>query len=654
MPLSGLINSGNACKWFSKRWLGIWLVEEMPFYIPKPGRVLFYKLFLPSLSFCSTLGLYFILVFKVSEIRAYLYMVPEERFVLVIVGAAVFFYLTLLGWRSKFSGESIGPQFFKNSIQPFLMALAIICFTIPIIQSWTTHLNNGEGLVSGYLPWSDAYNYFCGSVNLLETGKLDIWNQRRPLSAVFFSTILFLTNYSFSIALLAQGAIMGVVTYCASKEISKDFGPCAGIFFFTFLFGFGCHYIYTTLSESLGLILGTVAFIFLWRGIRQNEKISSAIGIGILTLALITRAGPMFLLPILFFGIGFIFREKHFISGSFILFCLIAVMAGFGYNYLILKIYGTGENLPLSNFSSTLYGLVQGGKGWGQAYNDFGYLGLSDGEFAKYVYKKSLDIFFQHPEQIIIGLLKGYLDYYQQHKIVFDGFNIFFGFIPVGSGSASILSTLGLPFAVYYFIFHREKRPFGQLVLFSWIGIVISLPFIYTDGGRRVLAASVPLMAVPGALGIGFCISKFFSLFNFINRDSIPNMTPKNYSKPLIAIFLTALLISVIIPKLINMVNKKPAIPRFISLDRKALRLVEQGNLNLYLEILPEKDLSYSFAPLIKIGDFLRSKKNSPGIGTLFDGIKGYDKICFGRNQNGQFGYVIVNHNLLPAISKSK
>lgn len=64
------------------------------------------------------------------------------------------------------------------------------------------------------------------------------------------------------------------------------------------------------LSESLGLILGTIAFIFLWRGIRQEKKSITSIGMGFLSLALITRASPFLLLPMLSLGIGFYFRKK--------------------------------------------------------------------------------------------------------------------------------------------------------------------------------------------------------------------------------------------------------------------------------------------------------------------------------------------------------
>lgn len=139
-----------------------------------------------------------------------------------------------------------------------------------------------------------------------------------------------------------------------------------------------------------------------------------------------------------------------------------------------MTIYGTGENIPFSNFSSTIYGIVQGGKGWGQAYNDFSSLGLSEGALAKHIYKKSLEVFIHSPHQLVYGLLKGYWDFYQQHTIRLFGVNVFMGFIPAGSGLVSILSTIGLPFALVLFLIDPKHRPLGQLLLFAWIGVVLS------------------------------------------------------------------------------------------------------------------------------------------------------------------------------------
>lgn len=159
--------------------------------IPISGRELFFEFFLPVFTFISIPGLFYVLLFNTSFFLPYLSVWPEERLVYLILGAFGGGYIFWRILKDKIYNYINYLHVLSHSLQAALLAIALICFIVPIIQAWTTNLSNGEGHISGYLPWSDAYNYLCGAVDLLESGKLDVWNQRRPFTAIFFATLFF-------------------------------------------------------------------------------------------------------------------------------------------------------------------------------------------------------------------------------------------------------------------------------------------------------------------------------------------------------------------------------------------------------------------------------------------------------------------------------
>lgn len=160
-------------------------------------------------------------------------------------------------------------------------------------------------------------------------------------------------------------------------------------------------------------------------------------------------------------------------------------------------------------------------------------------------------------------------------------------------------------------------------------------------------------MAVPGALGIAFAVSKWCS-GSPVPKVPLAGRSKRIIAQPLLIISLFVLLFSFFLPLFFPGFNKKPVASRFYTLEGKLIREVEKGSINLYLRIIPDNGIWYSFAPIMRIGDFLGTKMNSLDIGTLYNDIKENNEIIFGRNQMNQLGYFIKTQKENDDLSNKK
>src|SRR5690606_29351137 len=81
------------------------------------------------------------------------------------------------------------------------------------------------------------------------------------------------------------------------RTLQKTMGTLSAFVALVLSFYYARNYIHTTLSETLGLTLGTVSFILLWNGFRNANKLVFNAGIATLAIALTVRAGPNFMVP---------------------------------------------------------------------------------------------------------------------------------------------------------------------------------------------------------------------------------------------------------------------------------------------------------------------------------------------------------------------
>ena len=368
---------------------------------------------------------------------------------------------------------------------PVLLCLAVILFHLPLFDNWHG-LRNDWGIL---LPVSDANGYYHGSLSLLDSGHLTVWNQRRPITAALAAVRLWVSGDDLRVALALQATLVALAVLFAARQVARRFGLAASALLVLLCADFIEPYIPTLLSESTGLFWGAIGLGFLWRAVEDTSSRLFGLGVFFLSLGLLARAGPFFVLPALLLW-AFLFhrgRQRLLWCGS-----VVAGIAGaFALNWLYLHILGTGENVANSNFGYVLYGMSVGGKGWMQLQMDHPELTAETPEHVRAIYDIAMANILNAPGDFI-GYLWGQL-------MAAPGFvmslpsDFVFPFFATGLG---FLAFTGL---------HRKSA----LLLLVFAGIVASAPLIMQDGYTRVFAAVIPLLALFPSVAAGFVQSVF-------------------------------------------------------------------------------------------------------------------------------------------------
>lgn len=389
---------------------------------------------------------------------------------------------------------------------------AAICISVvPLFISWGT-ANPYYSSIGGLIPYSDAVSYYQGAEQLLDTGKLDSWSQRRPINAILFAERLLVTNFNFRNALILQAIFFGISAFLAAFAVGRTFGKMSGFLVFFGLFLFATPYIPLTLSETLGISLGSLGFALLWYGVSDRHRAAFLMGMVVLTLALVTRAGAMFVLPALILVSGYLFRNKGQIYNlGQAAIAAICTGAGFFINQVILWLYGDGTGTALSNFSYVIYGIAAGGKGWTQIYSDYpqqmASLG-SEAAISGFIYQKSFENILSNPIAFLQTLLNLLIFDFQlllyqitQYLFLFDNSGSIFqmiisnSFLFVPHILFLILLIISFLGAVRFFVLCQNSE-IKLFLLVCLSGCILSLPFFYLDGGLRLTAATFPFIVM--------------------------------------------------------------------------------------------------------------------------------------------------------------
>jgi len=91
---------------------------------------------------------------------------------------------------------------------------------------------------------------------------------------------------------------LSVVMLLATQEICSSGGLASAACFCALIFGFYSCTVGTFMTESAGLIMGVLALSALMRGFSRNDFWMSCAGVCTLALAVLTRAGALFAVPL--------------------------------------------------------------------------------------------------------------------------------------------------------------------------------------------------------------------------------------------------------------------------------------------------------------------------------------------------------------------
>ena len=427
---------------------------------------------------------------------------PPSFFHLALVLALTGLVALALGrWRFR----SVGPVWLQPASGMAFLGVTGAFLLAGMALLWLAwgNVTVSYHYLGGIMPWSDANGYYHGAQQLLHWGALDAWNQRRPINALFLAARLGLTDNSFQGALIFQAAALSAALGCLAVALSRTLSPWAVALAVVVPFFYAALFLPSTMSEALGMTLAALALALLWHGVACGRSRAYYAGIFLATLALLVRAGPMLLVPALIvLGFFLLPRQggrpwKHVAWGA------VAALLPVGFSFLLLEQYGGGGGALQGNFAYVLYGLAVGGKNWTQAWTDFPQIaGLSEAAGVQFVYSQAFREIVNHPQVFAGALLSGLVTYplsYLQHLLAAGFWADEGGPMPKGGALVVALVLLaGLVRALR----NNVLRPLAVFFGGSLLACVVSLPFVYGNGGLRTMTVSIPFSAAAFSLAL--------------------------------------------------------------------------------------------------------------------------------------------------------
>jgi hypothetical protein len=217
-------------------------------------------------------------------------------------------------------------------------------------------------------------------------------------------------------------------------------------------------------------------------------------GLFLLSIGLLTRAGPFFVLPALLIWSAFAFAENRIV----VIRPIVAGLCGIAAAWLVLKMItyaymppGVGAN---ANFAYVFYGLAKGGQSWDVFLRDLQdeggiYPGISEADVARMAYARALDLILADPRPLLRGMWGFERNYFRELGMYLQ---------PTARGALLFLAALGVLSSVF-----RRAAPAARLSVAALAGILASASIIYwSSDAYRSFAATIAIDALLVAGGV--------------------------------------------------------------------------------------------------------------------------------------------------------
>jgi hypothetical protein len=410
---------------------------------------------------------------------------------------------TAVGLAGRWIRAGVRPSAVAAMPTSLLLIAAAVAGVVAVLLGWHT----GPGTTSAselarYFPISDASGYHGCATALAAKGTMagfdNDWCVRRVLYVGFLATLLPLSAWSSQGALIAQGALVALAIGLLAVQVRAIAGTLAAAVVALLLAAFAWEFVFGLfMTEALGFPLALAAFALLLGGDRDRRwRLAGAV---LLSAALTTRAGAMFLLPALLLWLVWVewpqpWRRRLAVAAM----AGLAVTTGPLLHFLIVSALGVDAGNTGGNYAASLYALSIGSRDWADAYRDFKPL-FGQGEKAAFeqIYRIAFDNIASRPEVFVGTLWQALLTYFRTLWV----------FLPATlpgwlAPTLSALAVVGLLQAM-----RRARTPWGSLLLLLAAAEVTSAPLIVDSGGVRVFAASIALRVLLSAIGLATLIS---------------------------------------------------------------------------------------------------------------------------------------------------
>jgi hypothetical protein len=384
----------------------------------------------------------------------------------------------------------------------FCLILALYVFSAS--TQWAGILRPGDlawASIAGLLPLSDAGHYFADASDSALRGIWSDFAARRPMAAATRASLGFLSGYGYSIMVLLQAVMLAVATFLASAAVWRWRGIWAALAFAAVTVITVENYVPTALTEPLGLFWALLAVPPLLHALRTKSLASALLGLALLTVALLTRMGAMFVAPALALWIAWCFGDTLVQKVQAAALAGIVLLAVAGTNRLLVSTYTDGQDRTGSNFAYTLCG-ISIGEDWSGCLDRYkAEVAAQPNERAlvHFLYAKAFDNVRSDPETFAARLWAGASWFaLRWPSVLLRGY--MFVTPPWWFRQWLFVSLCALATGVVLVgRSNREERLFW--LLFA-AGTIASAAFVYFDDGGRVLVASYPLLTVALTMGL--------------------------------------------------------------------------------------------------------------------------------------------------------
>jgi len=481
------------------------------------------------------------------------------------------------------------------------MAVTLSLFAMPLAGLWASGESQST-ILSGLIPLFDAGTYYMDALQLMNGNPFSIFSARRPLFAGLLAVLLSITGHNLMISLAILTAMTGLACYVTAREIQRTHGAEIAVFILMVLFLFHRAHSGISMSESLGVTLGTLGFGLLWRGASTKNLLFIWAGLLTTTLALNARAGAFFMLPILILWSGWLLREDKLIPWKILFISASAVVLGFIFNLALTRLIAVSNGVPFANFSYTLYGLASGGKSWAYVFEVHPeVLGIQEPEKTKIIYQLAFELIRANPMQTVQGALFNW-------KMLFsDSWYNIYAYMGGENWQITAITRWGMYLLCILGIFgwfRNRKDPIQSLVMAATIGIFISVPFLPpTDAYRmRPYAASIVIFAALPAMGLIIILNQIKKIpLNILDKTSIPQ------SSSMPAYTFVLILVLLVGPVLIKSTAKPQSVQTTPCADGLTPIIVKFDE-GTYINIKKQNDPFLDWMPNFHAGTF---KENS-------------------------------------------
>lgn len=505
----------------------------------------------------------------------------------------------------------------QNGWRAFAICFSLVAllFACPLSALWSSGLSFGT-VVGGLLPWDDANEYYHGALRLLTGEKLSFFASIRPLYTGTLATVLKLTGTNLQAALALFTLFNAFSCFLLAREIRRTHGALGAMIVTMIIFLFSIRYNGRAMTENLGLAMGNLGLALLWSSADKRQARMALVGILVMTIGLIARAGAFFVLPALaIWGSRQFWRSSSAqVSFTFLAGSIALIGLGFALNGLVLHVVGSPQHMAFSSFGYNLYGVVVGGKGWLQIRTDHPEVyQLPEPARSQRAYELAFEEAIAHPETVVLGIVRTYHDYINPfHRGAFgfigggEQFTALFGPSWIALLTLWIRSALTL-FSVWAIIICVVQRDTAvySLVVVAFVGILLSVPGVPPiDTGMRSYATTIPITAVLAMIGIIHSMRRvpIIAKMAILHTDRQPHDT-EDTSSWLIVVSGVSLLLIVFGPLVI-----KATAPDYhqsaITCPPDHLAVSVSPHLGTFITLVDDTERDTTRVPYVRLRDF--------------------------------------------------